>query len=100
MRRLLAALGWQDHSAPDRALPSGAVFGLCHDSHSVLTFPGCRRGADARPTPEGRLFARAALQNRPGRAERHPLDPDRPDTVVTLSVGRGVTAGSVGRGAP
>ncbi|MDE3719941.1 plasmid pRiA4b ORF-3 family protein [Nocardiopsis sp. N85] len=65
--RALTALGWRDHSATDRALSPGAVFGLCGDSHSVLTFLGALtgRGMDARPTPEGRLFARAALRNWP-----------------------------------
>ncbi|WP_435106529.1 plasmid pRiA4b ORF-3 family protein [Nocardiopsis synnemataformans] len=65
--RAMAALGWRNHTTPDGVPSPGEVFGLVRDSHTVLTFLGAltERGMDARPTPQGRLFARAALQNWP-----------------------------------
>ncbi|MGQ4272267.1 hypothetical protein [Nocardiopsis changdeensis] len=65
--RALAALGWHESLAVDGVLPPDTVLELCRDSHSVLTFLGALtgRGTSARPTPEGRLFARAALRTWP-----------------------------------
>lgn len=65
--RALAALGWRDHGSADGSLSRGAVLDTVRGSHSVLSFLGALdgRGGDARPTPEGAVFARAALRNWP-----------------------------------
>ncbi|GAB3732692.1 plasmid pRiA4b ORF-3 family protein [Nocardiopsis nanhaiensis] len=68
--RALSALGWRNLQPEDKSVVRGAVLDLVRDSHDVLSFLGALdgRGRDARPTAEGKLLARAALQTWPRQA--------------------------------
>lgn len=68
--RALTALGRRSGDSDDGSAPRGGALDLVRDTHSVLSFLGalCGRGLDARPTVEGKLLARAALQTWPRQA--------------------------------
>ncbi|GAB3698632.1 plasmid pRiA4b ORF-3 family protein [Nocardiopsis oceani] len=68
--RALSALGWRSFQPEGWSVVRGAVLDLVRDSHDVLFFLGALndRGRDARPTAEGKLLARAALQSWPRQA--------------------------------